>query len=430
MHPAIGFEDSLGILLVLVVARHNHLALNHNLTRNTLWVRRVDTNIEILLQVFTTRAEFILLRLRSNADKRSALGHTVTHDNREVDRLQECLGFAIHRSATNDKHLQVATERLEHLLLNLQAHNLIYQRYLHRNTQWSFFEHWSNLLAIDLLQNERYRADNCRLYLLHSLDQHLRSRHLAEEIDVSSCCQWSKEVESATESVSQRQECQGTASLLEPQLTGRFINLIYCVIDICSEVINSKHYTLRIARSSRCIAQHHKSIVRNICILDIGNRKSVRITLAIVFGHCIDKLGQSLAVTLIECVIVRNREYTLHLRHCILVQTVPIGVGEEQQTAARMVYNMCNIGRSEGLHNRHYHRAIGYCSDIYRTPTRRIATYKCNFITRFDFSLIKEDMQLCHLLGKSIIRVCFTREIVRHGRHFTIIAKRLLIHFN
>ena len=423
MHPAVRLQGCSSILLVLVVALHNHLALDHNLAWNALWVIRLNLHIEELFEVLTTRAEFVLLRLWCNADKRSALGHTVTHDNREVDRLQERLGLLIHRSATHNKHLQVATKRSEQLLLNLQAHNLIYQRYLHSDTQRSLFEHWGNLLAIDLLQYERYRADNRRLHLLHSLDQDLRSRHLAEEVDMTTRSKWREEVECATKGVCQRQECQGTATLLEPVFAGSLINLIYSVIDIGGKVIYGKHYALRVARSTRCVTQHHKGIIRNIGILDILYGKAVRITLAIVLSHGIYELGKFVTLALVQCVVVGNREYTLHLRHSVFVKTVPIRIGEEQKTATRVVYDMCDIVRGKGLHNRHNNCAVCNCSDIYGTPTRCIATYEGNFVALLDSSLIKEDMQLGYLLGKSIVRVSFTRKVICYSRHLAIITK-------
>ena len=388
-----------------------------------LRIRRVDADIEVVAEVLTARAEFVLLWLRRNADKRCALGHSVTHDDREVDRLQECLGLLVHWGTADDKHLQVATKRGHQLLLNLHTHEFVHQRHLHRNTQRSLFEHRSNLFAIDLLQDERHRADNRRLHLCHSLDQHLRRRHLAEQVDVSSRCQRRKEVECATKGVCQRQERQCATPLLIPQLTRRFVYLLHCIVYVCREVVYREHNTLRVTRRTRCITQHHEGIIRHIGILDILHREAIRIAFAVVLGHRIDILGQFVALTLEDGVVVRNREYALHLWHCVLVQTVPIGVGKEQQATARVVYDMSNVIRGEGLHDRYYHRTIGDGCDIDNAPARRIAPHEGNLVAWLDASLAEQEMQLGNLFGKAVIGVGLTRKVVGYRRHFTIVTK-------
>ena len=230
--------------------------------------------------------------------------------------------------------------------------------------------------------------------------------------------------------MSQRQECEGATTLLEPKLAGGPIYLIHSVVDVGCKVVDGKHNTLRIARCTRSVTEHHQCVVWNIGILDIIHRKSVWIATTIVLGHSIHKLGEAITIALEECVVVGNREYRLYLRNSLLVQALPIGVGEEQQAALRVVHDVRDIVRSKGLHNRYNNCTIGDCCDINGTPAWRILSHECNFISLLNTYLVKKDMQLGNLLCEAIVRVSFARKVVGYSRHFAILAERLLVHFN
>ena len=429
MQPSVSIQSRLGIPLILVVALHHALALNENLARDVMLILRVNLNLHHTLQNLTARTNLELGRVDRYRDKWSTLGHTVAHDNREVDRLQERLGLLVDWRTTDDKQLDIATERVEQLLTNLCTHNLIYQWHLDSNAQCTLLQERSHLLAINLLQHERYRSDNIWLNMLHSLNQHLRCRHLAEKVDMTSDSQRSKEIYRTTVSVSQWQERKGATTLC------KVVRATICRLqsldigNISRKVIYGEHYALRVAGSSRGVVQQDELIVRHIGILNIIYGKALRIATAIVCCHTIHALCQHTATTLEQHMVVGEREYALNIRQSILVESLPIRVGEEQQTALRMIYDVGNIVRGEGLHNWHDNRTIGHCCDIYRTPTRGIATYEGNLIASFDTSFIEQYVELGYLLGKAIVRITFTRKIVGYGTHLTILAKRLLVHF-
>ena len=160
---------------------------------------------------------------------------------------------------------------------------------------------------------------------------------------MSANCERSQEIDRTSVGVSQWQKSQGATALREVVVVAvaRFQSLD--IYHIGSQVIDREHNALRVACGTRGVVQQDKLIVRYLGILDILNGKAVWIAFAVVRSHAIHAGRENTSTTLEQHMVVGEREYAFDIRQSILLQTLPIGVGEEQQTALRVVYDMRDI---------------------------------------------------------------------------------------
>ena len=289
VQPTILIKHSLSRSLVLIVTLHNLLTLNKDLASNVVLIGRIDLNLAIVSQILTTRLGLKLCWIGCYADKRSTLGHTITHSDGEANLLQECLRLLIHRSTTTYEDAYVTTECSHQLILDNRVEYGIEQRNLYSDAHRTLLEHREYLLAVYLLEYEGYSTDNLGTNALQRLDQNLRGRHLTEQGNVTSGCQRAEEVDSTTISVSQRQERKCAATGVEEGISIGVLSVHY-ELNICGQVVDCKHYTLRVAGSSRSIVQKRYLIIRNASILNIGYTETVSILCTVMLGNVLHKL--------------------------------------------------------------------------------------------------------------------------------------------
>ncbi len=405
------------------------LALDENLTRNILRVCRVDAHFERAFRIPSARTGLELGRLLGETDERSALRHTIADRKREVYLAQESLGLLIHRRTSDDEQRQIASERIYQLVLDGGVDCRVEQRHLHRDAQRSLVEHWHNLLAVYFFENQRHRNDYGRTHILQRLDKNLRRRNLAEQRDMTADRQRQQEVHRTAVGVGQRQERQRTSALGEVSFAVLVRHRLQ-EYEVAREVVHREHYALRISGRSAGVVEQYQLVVRHVAIADVVYRESVRITLAVVLRHAVHALGQLLAVALENDVIVGQRKHRLRIRHVGLFETVPVRIGEEEQTALRVVHDVGDVRRREILQNRHDYRTVGDCREVDDAPARSVAAHEGDFVLRLDACLVEYYMDLGNLFRQSVVRVRFSRKVICKSRHFAILAEALLVHFN
>ena len=342
---------------------------------------------------------------------------------------QERFRLLIHRCTADDEEYQVAAERFDKFVLYGRIDGGVEQRHPHRNAQRTFVEHRHNLFAVYLFENQRHRYDYARTHVLQCLDKNLRRRNLAEQRDMTAYRQRQQEIYRTSVGVCQRKEGERAVAFAEIPLSVLVRHRLQ-EHEISRKVVNRQHYALGVTRRSRGVVEQYQLVVRHVAITDIVYRESVRITLAVVLRHAVHAFCQLLSAAFEDDMVVGERKNRLDVRHVALFETVPIRIGEEEQPAFGVVHDMRYVRRREVLQYRHDYRTICDCCEIYDAPARGVASDECDFVLRLDARFIEYDMDFGNLFRQSVVRVGFSRKVVRQSRHFAIVAKTLFEHFN
>lgn len=120
-----------------------------------------------------------------------------------------------------------------------------------------------NLLAVDLLQYQRYHQYQGWLDLGQSLHKELRSGEFPKQSNVGTGSQGNQHIERTPVGMGQGKECQGTRSLIVKIRTDTEDN-------IATQIIVRKHYTLGESRSAGGIVDFGYGILCDFGILYVG----------------------------------------------------------------------------------------------------------------------------------------------------------------
>ena len=119
------------------------------------------------------------------ADNRSTFRGTVAHCIGEIDALEERFYLLVEGCAANDYLVDVAAESLINLVAYLFLHLLAYHRHIHEQADAVVLYLRENLLAYDLLDNQRHGDDNPWLHVGKSLCNDGRRGHTGKVEDVA-----------------------------------------------------------------------------------------------------------------------------------------------------------------------------------------------------------------------------------------------------
>ena len=150
-----------------------------------------------------------------------------------------------------------------------------------------------------------------------------------------------------------------------------------------------------------------------------------------MFENILLETGQrSMTVTLVNHVIVGQREYRLDIGNLVGLDIIPIGIAQEEQLTLRVVDNVNNVVGIEVLQNGNNRSTIGDRSQIRNHPTGVVTANQCDAIALLNVGLLQQKVQFSDLLGHLIVRECFILEIVGQRRQLAIVAETLLVEFN
>ena len=154
MEPSVSIDSLSSSLWVLVVTKHHIHTLTDDFACNVVWVWTVNLNFHAwhLLSARTLSEVFPVFV----ADDRSALSHSVTNCDREVDTSEEVANLFVERSAAYNNFVDIATERLEDLLANLAVNDVAETWYAEHELHARSLEEREYASAYDLLNDERH----------------------------------------------------------------------------------------------------------------------------------------------------------------------------------------------------------------------------------------------------------------------------------
>ncbi len=205
------------LLFVLVVAEHDVLAVDEDFARRVFGIGRVDAHVEVLGDVAAARTALVEGR-GGEADQGGAFGHAVADRQREADAAQERFGLLVHRRAAHDEDRAGAAEGVGEFFADDGVDGRVEQRNLDGDRHGALFEHGHDLLAVDLLQNQRHAANDRRPHVLHRLDQNLGRRDAPQQGYVTAHGQLRQKIERAAVSMGQREEREHAPARLEIEL--------------------------------------------------------------------------------------------------------------------------------------------------------------------------------------------------------------------
>ena len=161
MIPSVGIECLSGGLFVLVVSKHDIGASCKYLTRNVLWVGRVNSYFHVVDgSTAGGRDEVLIVTI---ADERSTLGSSIANSNGEADIDQE-LFYLTTQGCTADDDLVGTSAKglidlLAYLLLNLLRDN----RHLQQQSHTVVLNLRKHPFAYNLLNHQWHGDDDGRL---------------------------------------------------------------------------------------------------------------------------------------------------------------------------------------------------------------------------------------------------------------------------